>query len=182
MIFDTDDLHDTNSRLDLLGRFKDANPSFRMTAFAVPALCSKGFLDDLPEWIEVVPHGWLHPHPREAENWTYDQAIDVLLSCDHPRWVEGWKSPGWQVSDGTYQALLDLGYWIADHSDNDARRPEGLLTHVLGDGDHVHTHVQDWGSNGLNESWDYLLERVTAAESFEFISEVVVPWRSAVAA
>jgi hypothetical protein len=51
-----------------------------------------------------------------------------------------------------------------------------MKVHRLGDGDHVHTHIQDWGSNGLSESWDYLVERVTMARSFELISEVVKPF------
>lgn len=181
MIFDTDDFHAGNHRLDLLEQLHDANPLFRMTAFAVPGLCPPEFLETVPDWIELAGHGWTHPHPREAEHWSYDQAIDVLLSLPD-RFVEGWKSPGWQVSDGTYTALLDLGWWIADHPDNNERRPEGLLTHVYGAGDHVHTHVQDWGSNGLAESWDTLLPRVAAAASFELVSEVVAPWRPLVAA
>jgi hypothetical protein len=186
MIFDTDDFNMHNHRLDLLERLHDANPLFRMTAFAVPAYCPDGFLDGLPDWIEIVPHGWDHggphcPNPREAEDWSYEQAVDVMLGA-HPRFVQGWKSPGWQISDGTYRALLELEWWCADHPENDARRPEGLRVHVLGDGDHVHTHVQDWGSNGLNESWNYLIDRVTAATSFELVSEMVQPWRARVAA
>lgn len=181
MIFDTDDLHDTNHRLDLLEQLHAANPLFRMTAFAVPALCSNSFLDSLPEWIEVVPHGWMHggrdcSDPHEAESWTYDQTVDVFLALDHPRWADGWKSPGWQISDGTYEALVEFGWWCADQPYNDARRPAGLRVHRLGDGDHVHTHVQDVCGNGLRETFPALLERVGAAESFELVSEVAAPF------
>lgn len=186
MIFDTDDFHETNHRLDLLEQLRDANPLFRMTAFAIPAYCSPEFLASLPEWIEVVPHGWAHggrdcSNPREAENWTYEQAMDVLLSKPD-RMVEGWKSPGWQISDGTYQALLELDWWCADHPENDDRRPEGIRTHVLGGCDHVHTHVQNVCGNGLEETFFELLPRVANAESFELVSEVVQPWKALVAA
>ena len=176
MIFDTDDLYEGHDRLDLLLRLKDANPAFRMTAFAIPALGDDDYYNSLPEWIEVAMHGWAHPHPREAEDWSYEQAVDVLLGKPN-RFVKVWKSPGWQISDGTYQACDVLGWVVADQSYNDHRRPVGLRYHCEGEFDHVHTHVQDWGSNGLNEQWDYLLERVANATSFELISEVARPWR-----
>lgn len=175
MIFDTDDLWPAHDRLDLLLTLKETNPLFKLTVFAVPGLGNNLYWDALPDWIEVAMHGWLHPNPREAEHWTREQALDVLLSAP-PRFVTGWKSPGWQVSDGTYQALQELGWWIADHPDNNARRPQGLPTHVLGDGDHIHTHVQNVCGNGLEETFPTLLDRVRAADSFEFISEVVQPW------
>jgi len=180
MIFDTDDFHEGNHRLDLLEALHDANPLFKMTAFAVPAYCPESFLASLPDWIEVAVHGWAHggrdcSNPREAENWTYAEALDVLLAAPG-RFVEGFKAPGWQISDGTYQALDALGYWVADQHYNDARRPFGLRVHCEGDGDHLHTHVQNVCGNGLQERFPEWLARVEAAESFEFVSEAVQPW------
>lgn len=176
MIFDVDDFHDTNHRLDLLERLKAVNYRFRMTAFAVPALTSAAFVASLPEWIELVPHGWNHggpdcPDAYEAANWTYEEAMDVLLAI--PEWFEeGWKSPGWQISDGTYRALDELGWWVADQRYNDERRPKTLRVHCLGDGDHVHCHVQDVCGNGLNERFNELLGLVGEADDFELVSEV----------
>lgn len=172
MIFDTDDLYPGNDRLDLLWQLKEANPLFRMTAFCVTGRGYPGYWDSLPDWIECVPHGWLHDTSTEAAGWSYGEACWVL-DRKPPRMVEGWKSPGWQISDGTYRALLERGWWVADQHYNDGRRPDGLRSHCEGDGDHCHTHVQDWGSNGLAESWDYLLERVTNATTFQLVSEVV---------
>lgn len=175
MIFDCDDLWEGHDNLSLLVELRLANPLFRMTAFAVPGLGTDEYWESLPDWIELAAHGWKHPHPREAENWTYEEALEVLL-CTPLRFVEGFKAPGWQISEGTYQACDELGWWVADQSYNDHRRPFGLRFHCEGEFDHVHTHVQDWGSNGLNESWDYILRRVTEATSFELVSEVVRPW------
>jgi hypothetical protein len=175
MIVDFDDFHAANHRLDLLHLLRDANPLFRVTLFAVPGLGTDEFWDSVPEWCEVAVHGWLHPHPRECENWTYEQALDVLLSRP-ARFVNGWKSPGWQISDGTYRALIDLGFWCADQPYNDHRRPAGLPTHRLGDGDHWHGHIQNVCGNGLEETFDELLARVRAAESFDLVSEIVRPW------
>lgn len=177
MIFDTDDFHETNHRLDLLERLKDANPAFKMTVFAVPAYCPESFLNSLPDWIEVAMHGWDHggrdcSNANEAQDWTYEQAMDVLVAASG-RFVDGFKAPGWQISDGTYLALEELGWWVADQHYNDHRRPAGIRVHCEGDGDHVHTHVQNVCGNGLAETFPMLLDLVAAAESFQWISEVV---------
>lgn len=188
MIVDFDDFHATNHRLDLLHQLRDANPRFRCTMFAVPGLGDDAFWDSVPEWCELAVHGWLHPDPREAAGWSYEEAIDTLLAAP-PRFVEGFKAPGWQISDGTYLALQDLGWWCADHWENDWRRPEGLPTYVLppeaATGTHEecwHGHVQDVCQNGLQETFSGLLARVEAADGFRVVSEIVEPWRPLVAA
>ena len=175
MIFDVDDLHEGHDRMDLLLRLKDANPAFKVTAFAPPALGSLDYWESLPDWIEIAVHGWHHgghgcPDPREAQHWTYEQAMDVLLAVPD-RFVKGFKAPGWQISDGTYRALVEIDYWVADQHYNDHRRPAGLRVHCEGDGDHAHHHVQDVCGNGLAESFPALLERVRRAELFQFVSE-----------
>ena len=178
MIVDFDDLtEDDGSALGLLNRLHDANPKFRCTLFAIPGKGSDEFWSSVPEWCELAMHGWLHSSSREAEHWTYKQARDVLLAKPE-RFVEGWKSPGWQVSEGTYAALLEFDWWIADHWENDRRRPRGLRAHVIqptyrSEGDHWHGHIGNVCENGIEETFPELLARVTEAESFEWISEVV---------
>ncbi len=181
MIVDFDDLHEHNHLLHRFHELHDLNPQFRVTVFAVPALGTDAFWDSLPEWMEVAMHGWLHPHPREAEAWSYGQALEVM-GRKPERFVCGWKSPGWQISEGTYEAVQELGWWLADHPENTLRRPDGIRTHVLGTGDHWHGHIQDVCGNGIEETWDDLKAAVASADSFELISEVVAPWRSMVAA
>ena len=186
MVFDTDDFSEQNHRLDLLTELHAANPMFKMTAFTVPAWSSEDWLNQLPEWIEVAGHGWDHggpdcPDPYEASQWTYEEAIDVMLALPG-RFVDGWKSPGWMTSEGTYQAVEELGWWCADHPENDRLRPDGIRVHVHGTGDHVHTHVQNVCGNGLEELFPRLLGLVTEADSFQWVSEVAVPWRTRAAA
>jgi hypothetical protein len=181
MIFDSDDLYEGHDRLDLLFRLRAINPLFRMTAFAIPSKCPRAYLNRLPDWIEVVPHGWLHGDPGsdggECRDWTYDQMVQVIDQLEkNPRWKRGFKAPGWIISDECYEALEDSDWWVADQPYNDDRRPEGLRVHRLGDGDHIHCHIQNVCGNGLEETWDYLVERVTNAKSFELISEVVQPF------
>ena len=176
MLVDFDDMTETENRLDLLEALHDANSDFRCTVFGIPGKGSDEFWDSLPEWIELAVHGWEHPHPREAERWTYDQALAVMLSSPG-RFVEGFKAPGWQISDDTYRALRDHGWWVADHWLNDGCRPEGLKAHVIHpdyrSSEHWHGHIGDVCGNGIAETFDELLARVKVAESFELISEVV---------
>lgn len=183
MIFDTDDLYQDHDRMDLLLELKAANPAFRMTAFAVPSMSPDYYIESLPDWIEVVPHGWAHGDPPsdggEWKYWTYEQMSSLIYEIEEersPRWAHGAKAPGWVISDGCLQALTDAGWWCADQTYNDHRRPEGLRVHCEGQGDHVHTHVQNVCGNGLQETFPYLLDRVRDAESFELVSEVVRPW------
>lgn len=179
MIFDTHDFHDHNHRLDLLTQLKDTNPRFKMTAFAVPALCTPAFLSSLPDWIELAVHGWKHPHAREASHWTQGFTEEVMRAeIVQEFFAHGFCAPGWQISDGTYKALLEAGWWVEDQPYNDHRRPQGLLTHRLGEGDQVHTHVQDDCGNGLSETFPALLQAVSEATEFQYISEAVTEWLS----
>lgn len=183
MIVDLDDAHDENFDLPRLYELKAANPLFKLTVFAIPAKCSDAWLRLLPDWIEVWAHGWKHDTAIEAQHWTYAQTVMMMQAVlfggrgSKYRFVCGFKAPGWQISDATYQALGDYGWMVADQPYNDHRRPEGLRTHRLGDGDHWHGHVQAYEGNGLEEAFPELLERVKAATEFQFVSEAVTPWQ-----
>lgn len=188
VVCDFDDFCESDNRLDLLHTLREANPAFRCTLFAIPALGSNEFWNAVPEWCELAVHGWEHPHPREAEHWSRDQAMDVLM-CAPQRFVDGFKAPGWQISTGTYQAIADAQWWVADHWENDERRPSGIRAHVISpaagsgaDPEHWHGHIPDVCGNGIAETFPELLDRVVAAESFEWVSECVQPWRAKVAA
>lgn len=174
MIFDWDDFHEKNHRLDLLGKLKEIRPDFKCTVFAVPGLGDARFWASVPDWIELAVHGWLHPDPYESDHWTKD---DLLGLMDYPivqdYFVEGFKAPGWQISDGCYEALVERDWWVADQPYNDERRPKELRVHRLGDGDHWHGHIQNVCGNGLEETWDQVVQLVEDADSFQFISEAV---------
>jgi hypothetical protein len=180
VIIDFDDFHEGHHRLDLLGQLHDANPAFVCTLFAPPALGSPSFWEAVPAWCELAVHGWHHgghgcPDPREAQHWSYEQALDALLGAP-VEFVDGFKAPGWQISDGTYLALQELGWWVADQPYNDWRRPPGIRVHRLGDGDHRHYHIGNVCDNGIGENFAGLLKLVTRATEFQFVSEAVQAW------
>lgn len=179
MICDFDDFSISENRLDLLLQLKDANPKFKCTLFAIPGQGSDAFWDEVPLWCELAVHGWMHPSSTECAKWTYERTEQMI--AEKPlRFVRGFKAPGWQVSDQTYMALRDYGWWIADHWENNPRRPDSLASHVVTpeaavgrSDDHWHGHIPDVCGNGIAQTFDALREKVTAAESFEFVSEVV---------
>lgn len=183
-IVDVDDLYEGHDRLDLLVRLRQANPAFRCTVFAIPARCSAAYLASLPEWIELVPHGWEHGDPPtdggECRAWDYPRMRELMRQLRSPkyaRFVSGFKAPGWRISDDCYDALLEAGWWVADEHLQDARRPAGLLTYLHEDAaDRHHFHVQNVCGNGLEERFDELLALVEAADSFQFASEAVIAW------
>lgn len=152
-------------------RLKELNPAFKATLFAVPGLGSDGFWDSHPDWIELAVHGWKHPDPYECADWSYERIVQAI-ETKPGRFVEGWKSPGWQISDATYRALLDRGWWVADQHLEDARRPKGLRTYFYEDGN-WHGHVQNVCGNGLQETWGEVTERVKSATHFRFCSEAL---------
>jgi hypothetical protein len=179
VICDFDDFCEDDNRLDLLHLLHDANPDFRCTLFAIPGRGSAEFWKSVPEWCELAVHGFEHPHPRECAGWTRFQIETVLdYSIVQAYFTNGWKSPGWQSSDAVYEVLLERGWWIAEHWDNVDRLPDDLRAHIIQpsyrEGTwHWHGHIPDVCGNGIAETFNELLERVQAADSFEFISEVV---------
>lgn len=85
--------------------------------------------------------------------------------------VQGFKAPGWQISNDCYTVLLERGWWVADQHLEDGRRPAGLRTYFFEDGN-WHGHIEDVCGNGIDETWPQVVEAVKSAPSFEFASEV----------
>lgn len=178
-VIDADDFHANNHRMDLLTEIKRTHPNFKITLFAVPALCD-GFdlLNHVPDWISLVPHGWEHPTPRECERWGLTKSLHYLSTVQilFPMFERGFKAPGWQISDGMYEALHYMRYWLADQSYNNHRAPVGLRRYLLDDNDprfiKQHYHIQNVCGNGLEERFEDLMAIPHDAE-FEFIRDIV---------
>lgn len=188
MVVDFDDLgiDETEDRpfLDRLLHLKAIRPDFRCTVFAVPAGHPERYFAEpwtsLPDdlWIELAVHGWMHTTPMECHEWTADR-MRTLIAEKPFAFTTGFKAPGWQISDGCYEALAEADWWVADQPYNDDRRPPGLRTHLLNVGpDHWHGHVGNDCGNGLEETWDHVVSLVRDAPSFELVSEVVQPWHA----
>ena len=149
---DADDFYEGCEELDLLLSIRDRNPNLRITLFTIPGRCTPEFIRDFQRehpWAELAAHGWMHESNRECERWTYEEARTYLRRIEPLGLVRGFKAPGWQISSGTFRALLEAGYWVADQAYNDMRRPIGLRTYLVG-GASIHCHMGNL--NGRNEN------------------------------
>ena len=176
MVVDFDDFHETNHRYDLLHQLKEINPAFKATLYAVPGLGSPEFWAAVPDWLELVPHGWKHPDAHECQNWSRTEMNVYMnaIEADYPWFKHGFKAPGWQISDGIYYALSIREWWMADQHLEDKRRPHNLRVYFYEDGDdRWHGHIQNVCGNGLEERWGELVSLVQGATDFKFCSEAL---------
>lgn len=160
--------------MDLFARLKAERHDFRATVFAVPGLITTCFVRELPDWLELAVHGWLHQTVYECAVWTPDdiaRVFDDTLVRGH--FARVFKAPGWQISDACYEYCRDNDIVVADQRLAESRWPTGLKVYLHEDHpDRWHGHIQDIGTNGIEESWDALLAAVLAAQDFQFVSEV----------
>lgn len=156
-----DDFHETNHKLDLLFALHDKRPEFKFNLFTIPGLCSIHFIEFIKrfDWIDMIPHGYLHPDPRECQYWNYEKSMDYLKNISELNLTKGFKAPGWQISDGMYKALLEEGYWVADQHYNDERKPKELRVHHLNNNCHFHIgHMGGYNPNEIELCINHILK------------------------
>ena len=118
----------------------------------------------------------------------FDEAMEPLEGLLEDYFVKGFKAPGWQISDGVYQWLLDHGWWVADQAYNNDRRPKELKAYVNNNGSfypHIpgvdlvpdfkglHYHTWNCVGNGVYELSDQIKQDIQGEENFKFVSEVL---------
>ena len=153
-----------------LEKLKEINPNFKVTLFAVPAKMTEelyGWAHKNKDWVELVQHGYFHNSNYECEKMTKEECLDILRAR-----FKGFKAPGWQISDGCYEAIKESGMWIADQAYNDERRPDDLPCYKVGE-DSYHGHTWDCCGNGITEDWDNLVSAISDEDNFQFISEAL---------
>ena len=127
----------------------------------------------------MVPHGWLHHGNYECLHWSKEFMNSYLDLCDNLEggFQHGFKAPGWQISDGCYEALLERNYWVADQAYNNFRRPTALRTYLLDSPEKLHGHVGylDGGANG-NEL-EVILPEIYQHTEFGFVSDHSCLWQ-----
>lgn len=170
---------------DVLLQFKEANPAFKATLFAIPNEMTTELLDwswRERDWIELAVHGFKHDSNYECENITDEHFGDNMQRYQDrlisPHWtdtkyfVKGFKAPGWMISDGVYDWLLRNGWWVADQAYNDDRRPKDLPVYKIGENSE-HFHTWNCVGNGVYEKFDYIMDRIKDETDFKFVSEVI---------
>lgn len=176
IVLDLDDFHESNNSLDRLFILKGLVPSLKVNLFTVPGLCSDGFLEAVRavDWLDLIPHGYRHETSRECEKWTYSNSREYLEYVMHLGFTKGFKAPGWQISDGMYEALIEFGFWVADQNYNNRRRPAELRVYLLDQPWKIHGHIGHMGGHNDNEL-QYLWSTLTilSTEEFKFIKDIV---------
>jgi len=155
LILDLDDFTGADDQLRELEKLQQMfGEEFQITLFTIPALCGidrAAAIRRMFPWVEMVPHGFLHPDPHECSQWTgpvmeaYLDEIACLL------FEKGFKAPGWQITDPMYWVLLSRGYWVADQIYNRPRRPGQLLTYEVDEARKIHGHLGHLGGHNKNE-------------------------------
>ncbi len=175
VVVDLDDAYPGNDRLPLLEEIRRQVPRFRVTLFAIPGRCTPSWVRQMQsraDWIDIVPHGWMHATNRECEKWGSVEAWEALDKAESRGFTtRGFKAPGWQISTECYLELLRRGYWVADQSYNVTRRPAALPAYVLNEPPagvvQIHGHVGHL--NGRNENeLEYLVEEILRYRDAEF--------------
>lgn len=205
MIFEWDDFgcnHEISTMCqshdcrDQLLRLKAVNPAFKATLFAIPGEMTYELLEwcfKNNDWIELAVHGFYHTDNWECEKieWSKIQAnMDLFEEMIDLYFVKGFRAPGWQISQDMFEWLEDNGWWVADQSYNDDRRPKELKAYVNYNGNFTafdgknpfgveayHGHTWNVGvhggePNGIYEDYDKVERLVREAENFQFISEL----------
>ena len=165
--------HDCRDQLD---KFHLANPAFKATLFAIPGEMTLELIQWCVvnrSWIELAVHGLTHSSNYECEKWTYDdmeKSMGIVQTIGG--YVKGFKAPGWQISDACYEWLYDHGWWVADQTYNNDRRPKGLPVYLIGENSR-HFHTWDCVGNGVYELEEQILEELKTETEFKFVSEIL---------
>lgn len=176
---DLDDFAEDNHRLDLLEKLKEIFPEFKITLFTVPSKASRDWLKGLSElgFLEFVLHGYEHVY-LECQNWSKEEAKRKINDAFSDYYVKGFKPPFWAASNGLYEALKELGFWIADQDISPAPdylphyrynwlidKPMPMFPEIRG-----HGHVQNVCGNGLEECFVNLVNSLERLEKKQFIT------------
>jgi len=169
---DADDFKEKSNGLDILYQIKAKVPNIKFNLFTIIGECSDNFIAEIKkiDWIDMIPHGWRHETPRECENWSYQESLEYLNRIERHGLTKGFKAPGWQISDGMYQALLEKGYWVADQAYNNHRRPKELKVYLLDNPNKIHCHITETCGNGLLTMKETL---TNLKGEFRFIKEII---------
>jgi len=173
LIVDIDDFCEDNHKLDLLFKIRGSIPNLKVNVFTILGRCSDPFIAYVKtlDWIDMIPHGWMHRDAYECKAWTLQEAKDYFEKIEKYNLTRGFKAPGWQISDETYIAAQQYGYWVADQDYNDKRRPKAVSVYKLDSPNKKHYHIQDVCSNGIEESKEEILS--LKGNNFKFIKEIL---------
>lgn len=191
IIFDQCQSHDCRKILEQLHAM---NGNFKCTLFAIPGEMTRELLNWCKErnsWIELAVHGFYHSSNWECEKLTYDEFALLMEDFEdmvEDYFVKGFRAPGWQISDGTFEWLNINDWWVADQSYNNDRRKDTKAyvntnnqfsiwkpgNQTVEEVDAYHGHTWDVGWNGIYEDFEKVETLVKENQEFKFVSEFFI--------
>lgn len=189
ILFDLDDFG-TDGKYNCLPKLlelKKILPVLKVNLFTIPMKVNEYTLREMSKlgWIHFLPHGLYHEDNYEFAKLTYDEARLKLSYIPHLKYYhKGFKAPGWQISQGTMEALKEMGFWVAvqwgdGRFNGDVNGPyqpaviEGLPYYAWREYPKaIHGHTWNCCSNGLEELWDSLI-KLPKDSVFGFIDDYV---------
>lgn len=172
-------------------------PKLKVTLFAIPFFQGHDnspffhmIKEKFGDWIELAIHGWKHENSMECAHWNHHTAYRLLFKAyEMGCFVKGFKAPGWQISREAYQALDELGFWVADQTSSEYtekgvlnvdRRPPTLKVYSVEHQWIVHGHT--WDVNNLDPPYRNGIRQIVEEHgvpwdtnsNFHFISEVIL--------
>ena len=140
---------------------------------------------DQYDWIQRAVHGCFHEDNYEFADLSKEDAATLIsVGYDSLHYVKGFKAPGWQISQGTMEALKELGFWVAvqwgdDRFNGDVNGPyqpaviEGLPYYAFREyPEAIHGHTWDTCNNGIESLWAKLIALPKESE-FLFINDYI---------
>jgi hypothetical protein len=189
LIASYDDLYEGNDNWSEFEKLHADFPNLKMTFFVITGNCSDEFLKKVKQpWTQLVFHSF--EHSGNWLKWTVDEAKEWLLKFQPYGFEQGFKAPGWRITDNIIKACQDLDFWICTPPTIPVpvRRywytypTEGILNY--NDYDEFYDHIQHnhWENDvkvndpdvfykQLNELRSYLLKNPDVES--KFISEVL---------
>jgi len=185
-IFDLHDYPDGNPLPKLL-ELKKILQNLKVTLFTIPEKMDKEMDKEIEQydWIQMAVHGCFHEDNYEFAKLSKEDAETLIsVGYDSLHYVKGFCAPGWQISQGTMEALKELGFWVAvqwgdgrlNGDPNGQYQPaviEGLPYYAWREYPNaIHGHTWECCGNGLESLWQKLINLPKDSE-FLFVDDYV---------
>lgn len=180
IVIDIDDFCNATPCLDDLLQLRVAYPRFRATLFTIPEQTSVDLLEAAQKltWLEIAVHGFCHVPNHEMS--LYDEA-EVRRRMKQVPWrffAQGFKAPGWQITQATITVCNEFGLWVALHERDTALMPLCQHGYYACRGqrpaDYQHFHTHDVCGNWIHQMLPKLLTQWDKEQEFCFVSEALV--------
>jgi hypothetical protein len=111
LVVSYDDLYEGNDNWSEFEKLHAEFPNLKITFFVITGNCSDEFLKKVKQsWTQLVFHSF--EHSGNWLHWTVNEAKEWLLKYQKYGFEQGFKAPGWRITDNIIKACQELNFWI----------------------------------------------------------------------